>query len=158
MTKKLLFLLFLFLILCGCGSQPGPVQLPAEDYGKAELKDLDYQSVLEKIASKNSFVLYIYSDTCGACMSFKPVLEEFIQERNVTIYAVAKSLIEKGSPLDKEVRLTPTVLIISGGKTVAQLDPNSGEHKDFFETSAGFASWFDVWIIKDANTRRSRIP
>lgn len=115
MTKRIILLLFLALLISGC-SQPGPIKLPESAYEKSELRETDYKSISEKINSGENFILYVYTNHCEACMSFKPVLEEFIEERGITIFAIEKAAIEKGSKLDKEVKLAPTVLIIGNKK------------------------------------------
>lgn len=152
MIKKLLLFILFALLLSACDSnnQPKQIELPESTYLQSELSEFnDYQCALEKINSGDNFVLFVYTSHCSACMSFESVLREFINERKLTIYSIENSAIEKDSWLDKKVGLVPTVLIINNKKIIAQLDPNSEEHKSYFESSSGFASWFDKYILKE---------
>ncbi|HHX79694.1 MAG TPA: thioredoxin family protein [Acholeplasmataceae bacterium] len=150
MYKKIFISILLILFLSACNKQPEPVKLPSSAYSLTELREFaDFQNLEEKIKSNEAFVLFVYTKHCSACMSFEEVLREFIEERKLTIFSIENSVIPKDTWLDKEVGLVPTVLIIENKKTLAQLDPNKGEHKQYFETVTGFASWFDRYILKE---------
>jgi thiol-disulfide isomerase/thioredoxin len=150
MIKRLSLLLFL-LILSACNSNEiKPVELDPSTYLKAELIEFStYEELEDKISSGDSFVLYVYTSNCDVCMAFKPVINQFIEEREITIYSIENSIIKNNSWLDKQVGKVPTVLIINKEKRIAQLDPNDGEHTSYFESSEGFGVWFDKFVIKN---------
>ncbi|MDD3999456.1 MAG: thioredoxin family protein [Bacilli bacterium] len=147
LMKKCL-LIFLLLTFTACDNTPKRVALPDDTYNQSQLKEFNtYQEIEDKMTSNEAFIIFVYNNFCDACLSFEPVLNQFIEERQLTIYSIENSLIQRDSWLDKQVKTTPTVLIISEQKKIAQLDPNDGEHTSYFETVEGFGIWFDEYII-----------
>lgn len=55
---------------------------------KSYLKELKYNEVIEKIESKDDFVLLISQTTCTHCISYKPKLEEVANEYKINIYYI----------------------------------------------------------------------
>ena len=54
-------------------------------FNKNKLIELDVTEVLEKIESKDSFVLCISQTTCTHCASYKPKLKEISKEYDIEI-------------------------------------------------------------------------
>lgn len=87
--------------------------------------EIDYDTYIEMVDNKESFVLYLGSATCSHCQSFKPTLEQIIKDYQLDIkYIDAYSLTEKEySILQNKTKLqgTPTVVFIKDG--ITQTEP-----------------------------------
>lgn len=57
--------------------------------------------VMEKMDNKEEFVLIVGSSTCGACLAYKPILEEVIKNKEATIFYVQYDT--EGIKADKSV-------------------------------------------------------
>lgn len=88
MKKFSVILAVLLFVLVGCSS------------GKT-VNEIKSTQVMTKIDNKESFLLYVASDTCSACLAFKPTLDEAIKNKGFDVYRIA---------LDKEN-------VMSDGKT-----------------------------------------
>lgn len=123
--KKIVILLVGLMVLAGCSSKNQGIE------------------VKEKVENKESFVLYISSTTCAACLDFKPTLKEVAKNYDVDYYDWVINQ-DSLSPDEKMAIIsqiglptnigTPTLAIIKEGKLI---DFNSGglsydRLKDFF--------------------------
>ena len=110
-TLKLFLTLTLVLICTGCS--------------KSYLKEISYKKYHEMLDNKESFVVEIMRTDCSACKSFKPNLEEFVNEYKVTVYFINTdhlSDVEKDNLFDETgISGTPTILFYKNGveETVA---------------------------------------
>ncbi len=74
--KKIIGLLFIaLLVVSGCMST-------------MSLNYLKTTQVMEKMDNKEDFVLIVGSSTCGACIAYKPILEEVVKNKEATIFYV----------------------------------------------------------------------
>ena len=69
---KIGFALLAVLMLAGCGNNKS-------------YTEISYDDVLQKMEDKETFVLYIGSSECSACVQFKPVLERVIREYDLDV-------------------------------------------------------------------------
>lgn len=69
--KKILLVILVLLCVTACG--------------KSSYKEISYQTFLDKMEKKETFILYIGSSTCSACSRFQPTLEKVIQEYHINV-------------------------------------------------------------------------
>lgn len=75
MKKKILIIFAILLfVLTGCG--------------KTTYEEIKLDELTKKIENKDSFVLVIGSETCSACETYKPTMEQVIKKYNLTIYYI----------------------------------------------------------------------
>lgn len=75
MKKIIGLLLIALLVISGCSSTNS-------------INYLKTTQVMEKMDNKEDFVLIVGSSTCGACIAYKPILEEVVKNKEATIYYV----------------------------------------------------------------------
>lgn len=106
----------------------------------AKIKEVKSTDIMQKMDNKESFVLEIASDSCSACIAFKPTLEEMIKNKKVEVFKVTldrenvqadgktanpdghanvAKLLEQY--LEGQVSSTPTMVIVKDGKVSSVL-------------------------------------
>lgn len=104
---KLCLIMISILFITGCG-------------GNKYLKKIDYKEYHKMLDNKESFVLEIMRTNCSACQNFKPKLEEFVKEYEVTVYYIDTDDLsdkEKDKLFDETgISGTPTVIFYNKGK------------------------------------------
>ena len=147
--KKILILLMISLTLCSCGTkketeenqnntstyseqetkEETPTETtPVENTEKEEkttsgysnLKLINLEQAKKKILYEDTFILVVTQTNCGACISYKPVLNEVLKSKNILAYELDVRLL---SEEDYEEALkyfgvdnTPTTIFYINGK------------------------------------------
>ena len=81
----------LFLISCSKGLIRYGVNpyIEIETVEKGELIDYEPSKIKEKMENKDSFVLFLHKDGCGACAySLEKYINPFLQTHNIIIYGI----------------------------------------------------------------------
>ncbi len=91
---------------------------------KSYLVEIKYNTVMEKIENKDSFVLLLSQTTCSHCMEYKPKLENVANRYKVPVYYLEVDLIseEEKTELKKIFNFsgTPaTIFVIDGEEKTA---------------------------------------
>ena len=76
--KKVLLVLFVLLSLTACNKK----------FSKGEVVTAYADEVLEKLENKESFIVYVGYDDCQSCKEFKPILNQLIENYDITINAI----------------------------------------------------------------------
>lgn len=131
--KKLLLLICLMFGIWGCSCNKDELVKIAKDeapqitesstylYTKHQL--LTYQlsdtdEYDEKISNKDSFVLFIYRETCFGCDSLSPGIKTYLEENEgSTVYSMDITKISANHTLYKDYNIsgTPWILVINEG-------------------------------------------
>lgn len=140
---------FLLTLLLLTSCKPNyPFTLNEKYYEKSEiieLSNIDEFSKLEK--EKDSFGIYIYLPGCLTCSKFKPILDDFSETYNITLYSISYLKIKNTSnTLIKNIETAPSVALFSNGQLVTYLDANKDEHIEYYENIEGFTSWFKTYV------------
>lgn len=144
---KIKNILLTLLLLTSC--KPNyPFTLNEKYYNKSEiieLSNIDEFIKLEK--EKDSFGIYIYLPGCLTCSKFKPILDDFSETYNITLYTISYLKIKNTSnTLIKNIEAAPSVALFSNGQLVTYLDANKDEHIEYYENIEGFTSWFKTYV------------
>lgn len=109
--KKIIVLIASFLLVLGaCSSNKTTSEIKAQD-------------VLDKMENKETFVVYLGTTTCSACIAYKPVVKEMMKNYDVTIYSVMldnesdeaiKTALLEAMP----IQYTPATQLIVDGEVV----------------------------------------
>lgn len=108
MKKIIAVAIALTLVLAGCSSSKKTAEITGKD-------------LLEKVEAKETFVGYIGTTTCSACIAFKPIVKEMMKNYKVTIYSVMLDQ-EQDEELKKQIvelislSVTPTIFIVEDGE------------------------------------------
>ena len=135
--KKIIVSILMVLLIVGCSckktEQPIKVKLDykemptAQDsstyfYNRDGLLSYDLKSTSEydeKITNKDSFLLFVYSETCSGCKLLSPAIKPYIDEHQVVIYTLDYSNVSDKHDLYKAgINTTPFLVLIEEGKIV----------------------------------------
>ena len=151
-----LFLLLLTLVITSCSCNNSKVYLTSEFYNSevnedSVFIDLKNEQELENLTNSDStYVLYIHSSTCGGCIAFTPVFKAFLTEKGIISYRVEISISKSSQSLVKDIKSTPTVLVISNGEIIAKSDPNSDDDTYLYKSKEGFEKWISKYIYLES--------
>ena len=114
MKKKIIVILLLLLLISGC-----------KKFTKGEIITANADVILEKLKNKESFIVYIGYDDCPSCKEYKPILQQLIENYDVTIYYLPTDNKEYEDQLNEiqydyfyRMLWTPTTYIVEEGKVV----------------------------------------
>ena len=118
-TLKAIVLLFVVTIMfCGCSKEERIVEISLDEFK-------------EKMANKESFVLYVGNEGCSHCISYRPVLEQVLEDYDITIYQIDNSKLDNSEFAEFRTYVnisgTPTVAFITDGEEESTLNRITGE-------------------------------
>ena len=158
--KKILLFICMILGVCGCSCNKDElIKIKKEEtptveesssylYSKHGLLTYQLDDTSEydaKIENKDSFVLFIYRETCYGCDTLSPGIKNYLEENDgATIYSLELEEIGANHNLKKEHNIsgTPWIIIIEEGSvSVKYLMPAfSGKNDEENQKSA--KDWF----------------
>ena len=114
--KKVLLVLFVLLSLTACNKK----------FSKGEVVTAYADEVLEKLENKESFIVYVGYDDCQSCKEFKPILNQLIENYDITIYYLPTDDKQTEDQLNEiqynyfyRMYWTPTTYIVENGEVLA---------------------------------------
>lgn len=114
--KKVLLVLFLLLSLTACNKK----------FSKGEVVTAYADEILEKLENKESFIVYVGYDDCQSCKEFKPILNQLIENYDITIYYLPTDDKQTEDQLNEiqynyfyRMYWTPTTYIVEDGEVLA---------------------------------------
>ena len=114
--KKVLLVLFVLLSLTACNKK----------FSKGEVVTAYADEVLEKLENKESFIVYVGYDDCQSCKEFKPILNQLIENYDITIYYLPTDDKQTEDQLNEiqynyfyRIYWTPTTYIVEDGEVLA---------------------------------------
>ena len=114
--KKVLLVLFVLLSLTACNKK----------FAKGEVVTAYADEVLEKLENKESFIVYVGYDDCQSCKEFKPILNQLIENYDITIYYLPTDDKQTEDQLNEiqynyfyRMYWTPTTYIVEDGEVLA---------------------------------------
>lgn len=117
--KSIVLILFVSIMLCGCGSK------------KEYIKDISLKEFKQMISDKKTFALYVGNDGCSHCVAYKPTLLKVLKKYNITIYHIDNSKLttEEKNEFTTYINITgtPTIAFITKGEEETTLNRISGE-------------------------------
>ena len=114
--RKVLLVLFVLLSLTACNKK----------FSKGEVVTAYADEVLEKLENKESFIVYVGYDDCQSCKEFKPILNQLIENYDITIYYLPTDDKQTEDQLNEiqynyfyRMYWTPTTYIVEDGEVLA---------------------------------------
>lgn len=113
-TKKILIYSIIIVILLG-------ITFVFLNNNKSNLIKLSYEEIIEKVNSKDSFVLVISRTNCSHCANYKPKLKKVSNKYDIKIYYIDTDELDKNTldNFSKQFSFdgsTPTTLFIKDGE------------------------------------------
>lgn len=147
MKKKVVILFLLSLFLFGCTKKEEIEKFYLEDkyYEKYEIIEINSKELIELEENDESFAVFIFMNSCSSCSKFNSILESYLEENNLTFYAINVNDIED-TDICECVKYSPSIALYNNGEIVDYLDANSDEDLEFYDTKEGFSSWFTKYV------------
>ena len=99
------------------------------------------------INNKKTFLLYVYLPGCVSCASFKPIVEEFMEVNEITIYELNyKEVEDKDNIIKQSINYAPSLFIFEEGKLLSYLDPVSDNDKEKYQNTENLSNWINEYI------------
>ena len=116
--KSIILLFVVTIMFCGCSKEERIVEISLDEFK-------------EKMANKESFVLYVGNEGCSHCISYRPVLEQVLEDYDITIYQIDNSKLDNSEFAEFRTYVnisgTPTVAFITDGEEESTLNRITGE-------------------------------
>lgn len=116
--KAIVLLFVVTIMFCGCSKEERIVEISLDEFK-------------EKMANKESFVLYVGNEGCSHCISYRPVLEQVLEDYDITIYQIDNSKLDNSEFAEFRTYVnisgTPTVAFIADGEEESTLNRITGE-------------------------------
>ena len=150
--KKIFVLIFMLFLVVGCNSS----KVNSDNYEKFYLDDKYYdESFLKKISSqelielennKDSFAVLVHiPGACNSDVPFAPLVEDFINTYNITLYEINFKDINN-TQIDDYVKYSPSLVIYDKGKLIAYMDANSNDDLQYYKSVDGIKNWFSKYV------------
>ena len=159
--KKIIAFMMALLIFTGCACKKEDVkvkldyeQLPSasesseylyQDFGllSKELHSTDEYDA--KIANEDSFLLFIYRESCYGCSLLAPALKAYVDEHQIVIYTMSITEIVNHDLGEKEyIKVTPYLVLVEKGeiayKELADVKLSDNKTKN--------EKWVESWMKK----------
>ena len=163
MKKILLVVLMLFTIVgCSCKKdekvilnvETMPKEKDVSPYLYLEYKLLSKElkttdNYDDKIANKDSFLLFVYAEGCYGCSLLSPALREYVNENEVAIYTLDYAKVSDKHDLYKAgVNTTPYLVLVENGRIrQVKLVKLTNDEKSNIE-------WVKKWMSKYVEWRK----
>ena len=142
MKKKLVLLLLIVFVLCGCNKNTdSKIYLEDKYYNGSEYIKIKSN----EISKKEKFVLFTYNNYCSLQVPCEDVFEEFMKKYDIAFLSIPFEEF-KDTYLYNKVKYGPSVIVVNDGKIVAYLDANKDEDIEKYQDVDKFKEWISNYI------------
>lgn len=142
MKKKLVLILLIVFVLCGCNKN-NDSKIYLEDKYYNENEYIKVKS--NQISKKENFVLFTYNNYCSLQVPCEDVFEEFMKKYDIAFLSIPFEEFQD-TYLYKTVKYGPSVIVVNKGKVVAYLDANKDEDIEKYQDVDKFKEWISNYI------------
>lgn len=122
------------------------IDLEEKYYDNGELLRITKDEFEDLEKNKENFILFVHiPGVCQVSLPFAPIVEEFIEENNITIYSLPFYEITDTS-IEEYVKFSPSVLIYKDGSVLSYLDSTKDEHLEYYKTIESFTKWIKEYV------------
>ena len=143
--RKLLILALFSLLLVGCGNKQEKFFLEDKYYQDNTMNELNVDTFSELLENKESFAVFIYQPLCATSSRFEKVLNEVLEEYQISFYKMSFSDMKK-TDLADDIKYYPSFALYHDGEFVDALDANSDQDTDYYKSVEGFLEWFNSYV------------
>ncbi len=149
--KKLVFILVLLFIICGCDKDNSDkFYLSDKYYGDGEYIKVKSNSI--KKNSHDSYVLFTYNNYCSLAVPCEDVFEDFMKDNNIDFLSIPFEDF-KDTYLYDTIKYGPSVVIVNNGKIVAYLDANDDVDLEKYQDVDKFKEWISEYIYLESSVQ-----
>lgn len=148
--------LFLLLILAVCGlvgcstgnNDSKKINFSIGDKTVTDFIEVGEEKIEQMIESEESFIVYVYSNTCGSCVEVTPIVKEIIVEYGITVYKTIYQSLSSSSPL--KLSGTPIIGFYKNGAKL-KIIGYTEKTRDQLNNKAGLLKLFKEYVILPQN-------
>ena len=153
-----IFTIFFSLIICfsvvSCSCNKDeitPITLIEDQYTENEgyIDFLQSYEVLEtRFENDSNFAFFMYGATCSGCHLFIPILQEYLKEAKIKMYAIEVNVLSRANPeLVQTLGATPAVAVVKDGEIYDFIEGYGKDDASYFQSKEGFKSWFETYVV-----------
>ena len=142
--KKVLLIIALSILLVGCSKQE-KFYLEDNLYNQGVITEVDSSKIEQLEQEEKNFAVFVYLPGCTSCAAFREVLDDFIVENKMEIYAIS-ILDAKETSINDTIEYAPSLILYNKGKVVSYLDSTSDKDKQALTTVDGLKTWLEKYI------------
>lgn len=114
------------------------------------------KELYELINTKEMFAVFVYLPNCSSCAKFLPIVEEFLKDNEVEMFAVSlRDIWYDDNPIKERISYTPSIFIFKDKKVLGYLDAENNDDKKYYQSVENLSDWFsqyiEVNIVKSEN-------
>lgn len=99
------------------------------------------------IDTGKTFAVFVYLPNCSSCAKFLPIVEDFLQENDIEMFAVSlRDIWYDENPIKERISYTPSIFIFENKKVLGYLDAEKNEDKKYYQTAENLSNWFSQYI------------
>lgn len=151
MKKKIIIIssIVIVLVIIGLfvffGLNKPKFTLDSKYYNNSGLVEISEEELNKLVKNKESFVLFIYNDFCSFNKPCDNVFEDFSKDNNIEIVKIP-FVSFKNTSLYKDVKYSPSIILINKGEVKKYLNPNSDKDYDCYQDEVKFKNWISKYI------------
>ena len=146
--KKILALSIAVFFLCACDTNHEIFRLEDKYYNNSNVMTISADEYNDLIENKESFLLFIYQPLCASSNDFEQVLNEFLEEEQVSFYKLAFSSM-KETDLYHDIKYYPSFAVFHEGELIGALDANSDDDTKYYKSVEEFKNWLTSYVSLD---------
>ena len=103
--------------------------------------------IIEKVRwlDNENYILYTYNNYCAFSIPCEDVFKEFMNKYKIDLLSISFEEF-KNTKYYKKIKYAPSIIIISKGKILAYLDPNSDDDLDKYQDANKLEEWIKEYI------------
>lgn len=115
-------------------------------YNNGKIIQISSDEYNKLIESKESFIVFVHlPGVCLFNLPFAPLVEEFVNDTNITIYSLNFKDINSTN-LEEKIKYSPSIVLIKKGKITKYLDPNKESDLKYYKDVSEFTNWIKTYI------------
>jgi len=122
------------------------INLEDKYYDNGKLLRITSDEFIKLEKNKENFILFVHiPGVCQVSLPFAPIVEEFVEKNNITIYSLPFYDITDTS-VEEYVKYSPSVLIYEDGNVISYLDSTKNEHLEYYKSIESFTKWIKKYV------------
>ena len=126
--------------------KPKKISLETKYYGQSSITKITKDEYEELKQKKESFAIFIYEPACPTSSNFEKIVNEFVNESQISIYKLAFSDI-KNTDIESCLKYYPSFIIYNKGNIIAYLEADKKEDLACYKSKEEFKSWFTKYVV-----------
>lgn len=105
----------------------------------------EIENVDDLLSGNSDALLFIYLPACSSCASFRPIVEEFANSKQIDVYSITLDKLKEKDDF-KDVKFTPSLAIIKEGKILDFLKADNNEDSKYYENVYNLSTWISEYL------------